>query len=222
MCAVLSLPPPALQVFQVLVRAEGPTRVFEISDSDRIGVRNAGATPHVRNSLALSVDPQQAARDGGGSDGCPAPPSLLFGRCVEVRISIGSVGLSVVDGRPSELLYVLLTGVRVEFADTVKTRKIGFGLSKLEVNNQMLDTPYPVLLEPDVPVATRDGDGGDAAFDGVVSSRRQPVAELSVTLLNSTASASAAGVGFYHVQSCMLRVRALDACPVMCRCSVGP
>lgn len=76
----------------------------------------------------------------------------------------------------------------------------------------MLDTPYPVLLEPDVPADDRRlEDGGD---DGALEPRPLPLpghtnfSEFSMTLLNnSTGSTTGSGVGFYHVKLCSVKVR---------------
>ena len=63
----------------------------------------------------------------------------------------------------------------------------------------MLDTPYPVLLEPDEPLD---------AYRGGRSRGNRSVAEVAVTLLNTVnPAAQGAGAGFHHVQSCFVRVR---------------
>ena len=74
----------------------------------------------------------------------------------------------------------------------------------------MLDTPYPVLLEPDVPADDRRVEEGGE--EGVLEPRPLPghtnFSEFSMTLLNnSTGSTTGSGVGFYHVKLCSVKVR---------------
>ncbi len=124
------------QAFQVRVRAEGPTRVFEVSDSDRSGVLTASAG---RVGDRLGTVWPDTGDPSGTTDCVPAlnPIHFAFGRCVDLRVKIGSVGVSLIDGRPTELVYLLVSNVQVQFVETVRAKQIDVVLGNLEINNQV-------------------------------------------------------------------------------------
>jgi hypothetical protein len=130
----------------VRVRAEGPTRVFEVSDSDRSGVLTASAG---RVGDRLGTVWPDTGDPSGTTDCVPAlnPIHFAFGRCVDLRVKIGSVGVSLIDGRPTELVYLLVSNVQVQFVETVRAKQIDVVLGNLEINNQVcVCVARPVVL----------------------------------------------------------------------------
>ncbi len=170
----------------MVVRAQGPMRVFEISDADRSAVDNRGAGTQplsLWGDACESLDQQQSHS---------ALTSTLFGVSASISVDLASVGIAVIDMRPTELLYVFVKGLRVEYCDNDDDRRLAVGVTGLEINNQMADTAYPILLE---------------AQRAEVPSRSSTIANsvvyFSMTLVNAPVSS---GIGFYYVKNCELKV----------------
>ena len=190
------------------MRAEGPTRVCEISDADR-----SALTPMLK------------------ADTVPSASTVT--RPIHCSISFAGLGISLIDHRPRELLYTLLQGITAEYLQTRTETKLALALRRLEVDNQAIDTMYPILLEPQRTSQSIDADTSSSAEPRVSSMfRKDPrdrVIEFSLGMLNAGSTPSSVGV--HYVKYCILKVRVhasmvvwffreLTVVVLCCRCDV--
>lgn len=110
------------------VVAQGPTRVFQIYDN-RLG------------SAAASTW-QSSKRNG-------------MYKLLTVAVEVGSLGVSVVDQRPEELLYLSLQGLAVSHCLERQQASTSVSVKKLQLDNQLWSTPYPSIIHPLRPTSSR-------------------------------------------------------------------
>lgn len=176
------------QSLRVSVRAEGPTRVFEISDTDRTDVIST-MKPESRLSRAVTM-------------ATAAANVQPFG----FTLHLAGVGVGLIDHRPRELLYAVLQDIVVEYQRNPVTTTCEVQLRRLEVDNQSIDTPYPIVLEPQRALTA----AGAPVEDAPESDRNV----LEYTLEMQTAGC----VGFHYVKSCTVKVwrpATCKACPLV-------
>ena len=111
--------------FLVSVSADGPTRVFRIED------QLVGPAKTVAQSAASAK-----GQDGEGEVG------LSF------SVKLPEIGLSLVDSVPQELLYMTLSDTNVGYAKTTAEESFEVGIFSVQIDNQLYNTPYPVLMLP--------------------------------------------------------------------------
>jgi hypothetical protein len=68
----------------------------------------------------------------------------------EVVVSLAGIGVSVVDSRPIEVLYLALHGIDASLQFTSLNHKTEFRVARLQVDNQLYSTPFPVMLAPNL------------------------------------------------------------------------
>eukprot|EP01119_Soliformovum_irregulare_P006504 TRINITY_DN1859_c1_g1_i2.p1 TRINITY_DN1859_c1_g1~~TRINITY_DN1859_c1_g1_i2.p1 ORF type:complete len:1122 (-),score=340.89 TRINITY_DN1859_c1_g1_i2:94-2991(-) len=64
----------------------------------------------------------------------------------DFKVRIKALGLSIIDSDPKELLYVWAEDLRVSFSESNLTQNAEIILNTFQVDNQMITTPFPVLL----------------------------------------------------------------------------
>jgi hypothetical protein len=105
------------RVLRPEVVADGPTRVV-----------------HLHMAGAGSVAAQQR------SEVDLARPQLLVG------VELAGLGVSVVDSRPREILYLSLRRLRADVTLTAADRKIKVEVGDMQIDNQLAGSQFPVLL----------------------------------------------------------------------------
>lgn len=116
--------------FYVSVTADGPTRVFCIEDK-----LEGPAANTIHNA---TTNP----RERGGGSGNDDESGISF------SIKLPEIGVSLVDSAPQELLYMTLTDTNAAFSRTGLEESYELGIFKIQVDNQLYNTPYPVLMLP--------------------------------------------------------------------------
>lgn len=111
--------------FLVSVTADGPTRVFCIEDQ---------LVGSAKNTV------QSASNTRGKEDEDEVGFSF--------SIKLPEIGVSLVDSAPQELLYMTLTDTNVVFTRTSAEESTELGIFNIQVDNQLYNTPYPVLMLP--------------------------------------------------------------------------
>lgn len=160
-----------------------------------------------------------------------APNTSTLTRPIHCSVSFAGLGISMIDHRPRELLYTLLQDITAEYLQTRTETKLAFALRRLEIDNQAIDTVYPILLEPQRTSQSVDADSSSSAEPRVMSMfRKDPrdrVIEFSLGMLNAGSTPSSVGV--HYVKYCILKVL-LHSCScrsacfalvdsvVLCRC----
>jgi len=114
-------------LFTAEVVADGPTRVFRVSDASmpRISSVRQGEFDYFRSAPEVLT---------------PLTSSI------SIRMSYG-IGVSVVDFSPKELLYICLEDIEVDKKNDNKKDEIRFSIGNIKLNNQLWVTPYPVFLK---------------------------------------------------------------------------
>lgn len=122
-----------------------------------------------------------------------------------VTLEFAGMGIGLLDARPRDLLYAVFQDFAAEYVETPTENRFSLMLRRMEIDNQNMDTEYPVLLEPQrllsMDGTMREGLGG--------TSRRDRVVEFSVSVTSPGASPSSAGV--HYVKYCILKVWLFDA-----------
>lgn len=101
--------------------ARGPTRVLCIHDH-RISM----------NSTIINKTEPDAAK-----------PELF-----KLYMNVASLGISIIDRTPQELLYISITDISVEHTTSVGEDSLKMEVSRVQVDSQILNTPFPSLLYP--------------------------------------------------------------------------
>lgn len=65
---------------------------------------------------------------------------------IDAAVFLDSVGISVVDADPCEILYVRFMGLLLNFESYEDIQSLAFYVQEFQVDNQLHQTPYPVLL----------------------------------------------------------------------------
>eukprot|EP00003_Mantamonas_plastica_P031498 TRINITY_DN823_c0_g1_i3.p1 TRINITY_DN823_c0_g1~~TRINITY_DN823_c0_g1_i3.p1 ORF type:complete len:3996 (-),score=1299.11 TRINITY_DN823_c0_g1_i3:663-12608(-) len=120
------------------VYPDGPTRVLRISDPRVHGVAvNAsrgglGATGEMVLKEMMQRDAEDTMLSGLGS----------------LKISLSGLGVSVVDGKPRELLYLSVSQVSASILNEGESQHMSMQIGSIQVDNQMPHTTFPVMLIP--------------------------------------------------------------------------
>ncbi len=68
---------------------------------------------------------------------------------ITLHVHLRGIGVSLVNATPRELLYISIGGIRVKFAsEEDQLHTISVTVQHVQVDNQFLKTPYPLLLYP--------------------------------------------------------------------------
>lgn len=71
-----------------------------------------------------------------------APPSLL------VALEFEGIGVSLINKKMTEVVYVSGNTLRFEYADSTLSQSVNISCGNLQVDNQLHDALFPVLLQP--------------------------------------------------------------------------
>ena len=139
------------------VVAMGPVRVLQIFDA-----RMANLSSPVPKALSLDRPSREAklaatsapaaginTLDGPLAMG-PAPPSTSL----QLQFYAASVGVSVIDHKPQELLFLSITDVDVGacmFSGDRQGHTLDVQVGRVLLDSQLWSTPYPSLLFPLLP-----------------------------------------------------------------------
>lgn len=154
------------------VRADGPTKVLEVTESDsRAGKRDMDAvkasSEKEKSELksdgkgdgeknSETVQPALGALD---SDQAPNAVRLSSSPLVTVSMVLQSVALSVIDTEPCEVLYLQLKDIEMSIERSRASVKMAATVQQIQVSNQLLHPMFPVALFPR-PIRPSDKGGG--------------------------------------------------------------
>ena len=69
-----------------------------------------------------------------------------------IDLDFEGIGLSLINQRMVELMFISCTKLKVEYADTDTAQSINLSLGSIQADNQLHDALYPVILQP-TPIA---------------------------------------------------------------------
>ena len=101
--------------------AQGPTRVLCIHDH-RISMNS---------TITNKVEPDAVK------------PELF-----KLYMNVASLGISIIDRTPQELVYMSITDISVEHTTNVGEDSLKMEVSRVQIDSQILNTPFPSMLYP--------------------------------------------------------------------------
>lgn len=67
---------------------------------------------------------------------------------LSVVIDLCGIGVSLVNKRMVEIIYATIDNLKFEYTDSTTARAINLSCGHLQVDNQLHDALYPVILQP--------------------------------------------------------------------------
>jgi hypothetical protein len=140
----------AVDYLDLRLVGQGPTRVLQIVDN-RLQQQSALTTSTTSLGFSTFARPsnlpqsRRLQRTGSAGSGAGAAAFHLV-------LALEQFGLSVVDGSPEELLYLSVSGLSLDFLAEHKRHSIDLSVQRVQVDNQLMHTPYPSLLHPLLPL----------------------------------------------------------------------
>ncbi|XP_058105019.1 intermembrane lipid transfer protein VPS13 isoform X6 [Magnolia sinica] len=116
------------------IRAEGATKVLSIIDSNY----------HILKDVKESVFPGFKEKKKLDQR---TETHVDFSERVTVHVSF--IGISLIDSSPQELVYICARDTQIDVLQSLDRQKISFQMSLLQIDNQLRNTPYPVILSFD-------------------------------------------------------------------------
>ncbi|KAG9141648.1 hypothetical protein Leryth_015341 [Lithospermum erythrorhizon] len=115
----------------ISVHSEGAIKVLSIIDS----------TYHIKNDV--NSNKLSFPKDKRNLDQKLEPYDHYKER---ITINVSFIGISLMNSFAEELLFACAEGVAIELMQSLEQQKFSLQISYLQIDNQLLNTPYPVIL----------------------------------------------------------------------------
>ncbi|XP_022765514.1 uncharacterized protein LOC111310374 isoform X3 [Durio zibethinus] len=112
------------------VRAEGATKVLSIIDSTYHVLKDMKDQSNIRFQKKQKQEKQEKTVDYKE----------------KFSLTIPCIGISFVNSYPQELLFASMKNVKIDLLQSVDQQKLSCHISSLQIDNQLHNTPYPVIL----------------------------------------------------------------------------
>jgi vacuolar protein sorting-associated protein 13A/C len=89
------------------------------------------------------------------------PPSLTF------NLELAGIGMSLISRKMMEVVYLTIDNLKFQYTNTAIAQAVNLSCGTLQIDNQLHDAIYPVILQP-TPIARESS--GIAALPTVQSS----------------------------------------------------
>ncbi|CDF40126.1 unnamed protein product [Chondrus crispus] len=107
----------------------------------------------------------------------------------DAALFLDSIGISVITCKPAELMYICFKGVMVNYEAYNELECLALRIQNCQVDNQLLRTPYPVLLWVPTSFDTTDRDGNGASSakgrDAVSFELQRKMTDDDILMINS-------------------------------------
>lgn len=148
------------------VRAAGQARILFISNYQEDGRSSkkpvrAGTT----SSTTLQRDNSASQHQTRGVATTEAVPLISF------AVDLAAIGLSLIDKRLVEVVRLVIADLTIEYTDSSVDQAVVMACGSIQVDNQLHEAIYPVLLRP-IPLPRNEPPLGV-----------QPILQMSVTIL---------------------------------------
>ncbi|XP_078445725.1 vacuolar protein sorting-associated protein, putative (DUF1162) isoform X2 [Wolffia australiana] len=130
-CLASSLEKPERK-FSIAVRAEGATKVLSIADSRFHSPKDIKEV-HPSEANRKNKLSQQDGRNGDFIS-------------EKIILSLPFIGISLINSSPQELIYVSAKETTLILMQNSEKQKFSFQISSLQIDNQLPDAPFPILL----------------------------------------------------------------------------
>ena len=122
------------------VRADGHKQILRITNYNP---EQSLYRPKRSNSVTLSrQDTISSSQEGFEVVQEEIQPSLL------VALDLEGIGISLINKKMTEVVYVSANVLRFEYADSTLSQSVNISCGNLQVDNQLHDALFPVLLQP--------------------------------------------------------------------------
>ncbi|XP_055907883.1 intermembrane lipid transfer protein Vps13D isoform X2 [Eupeodes corollae] len=124
----------------VKIRMDGPIKTIQIVDVKNPLSNSLTPDPQWKHASAVKIKSNRGFREKDQKS------HFVDELSVKVDLEKG-IGISVISRQPcEELTYITLQNITIEALATPSVRSIDFGVNTLQIDNQLLDTPCPILL----------------------------------------------------------------------------
>ncbi|CAE6445232.1 unnamed protein product [Rhizoctonia solani] len=134
------VPPRGNRAVSLDVKAEGPSQTLTVSnylEERSVYKRRARAA-----SGTLQRQDTMSSQEAFEAVTAKATVGLV------VKLDLEGIGLSLVDKRMMEILYLSLEGMLLQYTDTDAAQICDISLRRLQIDNQLHDCQFPIVLQP--------------------------------------------------------------------------
>jgi len=75
-------------------------------------------------------------------------PALVNRDLLKLHLNVSSLGISIIDQTPQELIYVSVTDVAVDYVKSIGEDSLKTEVGRVQVDSQILNTPFPSMIYP--------------------------------------------------------------------------
>ncbi|XP_042498014.1 uncharacterized protein LOC122076662 [Macadamia integrifolia] len=115
------------------IHAEGAIKVLSIIDSSY----------HLLKDMRKSHSPNFKGKNKARQD------ENIVDYTERISVHLSFIGVSLMNSQPQELLFVCAKDTKIDVLQSVDQQKFSFQICSLQIDNQLHDTPYPVILSSD-------------------------------------------------------------------------
>ncbi|KAL4187276.1 hypothetical protein AMTRI_Chr09g38240 [Amborella trichopoda] len=120
--------------FFLSVHAEGAVKVFSIINSNLHFMEDVRESGFYGLRERRKISPKQEN-------------AVYFNEKISIRLPF--IGISVIDSAPQELLFACAKDIKIDILQSLDRQELSFQISLLQIDNQLRNTPYPVILSFD-------------------------------------------------------------------------
>jgi len=121
------------------VRAEGHKQILRITPY--VAERSVYKPKH-RNTGSLSRSDTLASTEAFEA---VAEDSTLI---LTIKVDLSGIGISLMNRRIIEVIYVSVDSLEFEYNNSTTAQAVTFSCGSLQIDNQLHDAVYPVILQP--------------------------------------------------------------------------
>ncbi|KAJ4962382.1 hypothetical protein NE237_022321 [Protea cynaroides] len=117
----------------VSIHAEGAIKVLSIIDSSY----------HLLKDMKKTLSPRFKGKKNAGQE------EKIVDCTERISVHLSFIGVSLINSQPQELLFVSAKDTKIDVLQSVDQQKFSFQIYSLQIDNQLHNTPYPVILSFD-------------------------------------------------------------------------
>jgi len=121
------------------VRADGQTQILQITNYNQL---SSVYRPRHRGSISVARQDTQSSQDAFEAVTEEVPPTLMF------TLDLEGIGLSLMNRKILEVVYLSMNSLKFEYSSSPVAQAVNLSLGTLQLDNQLHDAIYPVLLQP--------------------------------------------------------------------------
>ncbi|KFK27746.1 hypothetical protein AALP_AA8G423700 [Arabis alpina] len=121
------------RILLLSIRAEGATKVFSVVDSGYHTMKD------IKETLESKIQEKGKQKQKLQTDS-------IIRYTEKLLLVLPSIGISLVNSHPQELVYACASNVVLELNQSVDQQKLSFQISSLQIDNPLHNSSYPVIL----------------------------------------------------------------------------